>query len=109
MKAGIGEKRIKHAMALLVDGEKRVKWDEDGERLVFRDDTSGEIEFNAGIAGWLRSEDAKFYLPAPEAKAGKPAANGLGAKGFDLSALASGKVDNAQLDAAISVLTGGTF
>ncbi len=57
--------RAKHALKFLVDGEKLVNWDEDGERLVFRD-SEGFVDFATGLKGWLKSEDAKMYLPPPD-------------------------------------------
>lgn len=64
--AGIKDSmRAKHALKFLVDGEKLVAWDDESERLVFRD-SDGFVDFNTGLKGWLKSEDAKMYLPPPD-------------------------------------------
>jgi hypothetical protein len=54
--AGIDGQRAKHAIGFLVDAQKSVKWD--GETLAF-----GEVDFETGVSDWLKSEDAKLYLP----------------------------------------------
>lgn len=67
-KAGIKDPtRAKHAARFLVDGERLVKWNEEGDALVFRDAEAGEVDFSTGFKGWLKSDDAKLYLPSPDA------------------------------------------
>lgn len=62
-KAGIDSSRTRHALALLVDAEKRVSYDDDGE-LLFRDLDNQEYDLSTGLRSWSKSEDAKVYLPA---------------------------------------------
>lgn len=68
--------RIKHAIRFLVDGERAVQWDEAGESIVFKSE-DGVVDFGTGLKAWLKSDDAKLYLPPPEGGAsggiGKPA------------------------------------
>jgi hypothetical protein len=57
--AGIEGVRARHAVGLLVDAERRVRWTEDGQSIAFDD-----IELAAGLREWLKTDDAKLYLPA---------------------------------------------
>jgi hypothetical protein len=61
---GVEGVRARHALALLVDSERRVRWSDDGGSLLFRTDTHDELELAAGVREWLKTEDAKLYLPA---------------------------------------------
>ena len=63
VKAGVDPSRTRHALALLVDSEKRVKYDDDGE-IVFRDLDNQELDFATGLRSWAKSEDAKVFMPA---------------------------------------------
>lgn len=63
VKAGVDPSRTRHALALLVDSEKRVKFDDDGE-IVFRDLDNQELDFATGLRSWAKSEDAKVFMPA---------------------------------------------
>lgn len=60
--AGVPSHAIKHALASIVDGDKRVRYADDGETLAFRED-SGDVDFKAGLTSWLKSDDAKIFLP----------------------------------------------
>jgi hypothetical protein len=57
--AGIEGVRARHAVGLLVDAERRVRWTEDGQAITFDD-----FELAAGLREWLKTDDAKLYLPA---------------------------------------------
>jgi len=61
---GIEGVRARHAIGVLVDAEKRVRWGEDGASILFRTDSHDELELAAGVREWLKTEDAKLYLPA---------------------------------------------
>ena len=61
--AGIEGVRARHAIGLLVDAEKRVRWSDDGESLVFRTADRDDAELEPGLRGWLKTDDAKLYLP----------------------------------------------
>jgi hypothetical protein len=60
--AGIEGIRAKNAIGILVDAEKRVRWSEDGELLTFRNGDR-EDELAGGLREWLKTEDAKLFLP----------------------------------------------
>jgi len=66
---GIEGVRARHALGLLVDAEKRLRWSDDGESILFRTDAHDELELAAGLREWLKTEDAKLYLP-PRGAAG---------------------------------------
>jgi hypothetical protein len=57
--AGIEGVRARHAVGLLVDAEKRVRWSESGDAVAFDD-----VDLASGLREWLKTEDAKLYLPA---------------------------------------------
>jgi hypothetical protein len=57
--AGVEGVRARHAVGLLVDVERRVRWSEDGQSITFDD-----VELAAGLREWLKTDDAKLYLPA---------------------------------------------
>jgi hypothetical protein len=63
VKAGVDPSRTKHALALLVDSEKRVRFDEDGE-MIFRDTDNQDVDFSTGLRSWSKSDDAKVFMPA---------------------------------------------
>lgn len=62
--SGVDSARARHALALLVDSEKRIKWDGDSDELTFRDTDNTEVDLKTGIASWMKSDDGKHYLPA---------------------------------------------
>ena len=61
--AGIDGVRARHAVGLLVDAEKRVRWSDDGDAVLFRRAEDDDVELGEGIKSWLKSDDAKLYLP----------------------------------------------
>lgn len=81
-KSGVDPKYVKHAVGLLVDAEKRVRYTEDGESIAFRDNDGTEIDLPTGLKSWVKSDDAKIYLPPRGASGsgdrpgGRPAAPG---------------------------------
>lgn len=76
-KHGVDAKYGRHAIGLLVDADKRVRYSEDGERIVWRDDDNAELDLTTGIKAWAKSDDAKPYLP-PRGTAGSGAKPGGG-------------------------------
>lgn len=66
---GIEGVRARHAQGMLVDAERRVRWSDDGGSILFRTDAHDELELVAGVREWLKTEDAKLYLP-PRGAAG---------------------------------------
>ena len=58
--------RAKHAASFLIR-EGLAKWSESGDALVFTTE-DGEVDFATGFKGWLKSDDAKLYLPSPDAQ-----------------------------------------
>jgi hypothetical protein len=60
--AGIEGVRAKNAIGVLVDAEKRLRWSDDGEAILFRNGDR-EDELPVGLKDWLKTEDAKLYLP----------------------------------------------
>lgn len=63
VKSGLDANRTRHAMALIVDAEHRVSYDEDGE-IVFKDLDGQYVDFETGIKSWSKSDDAKVFMPA---------------------------------------------
>lgn len=63
IKNGVDANRVKHAVGILVDSEKRVRFEEDGESIVFKDDDNTDVDLTTGIKSWVKSDDGKFYLP----------------------------------------------
>jgi hypothetical protein len=61
--AGIEGVRARHAVGLLVDAEKRVRWSEREDAAVFRRSEHDVVPLDEGLGEWLRSDDAKLYLP----------------------------------------------
>ncbi len=69
VKGGMDAARARHAIGFLADVEKRVKYAaDDADELVFVDGDE-ELDLAAGLKAWLKSEDAKLYLP-PRGAAG---------------------------------------
>lgn len=60
---GIEGVRARHALGLLIDAEKRVRWADDGASVLFRTDAHDELDLAAGVREWLKTDDAKLYLP----------------------------------------------
>ena len=61
--AGIEGPAQKAVMALLVDGEKRVSMTDDGD-IQFNDADGLSSPLKEGVSDWLKSDDAKLFLPA---------------------------------------------
>jgi hypothetical protein len=75
----VGVASPKHALALLVDAEKRIAWGED-DRLVWKGDDGIESDLSAGLKSWAKTPDAR-PLMAPRGTVGSgdrgaPAVNG---------------------------------
>lgn len=64
VKAGVDPSRVRHAVGLLVDSDKRVRNVDDTDEAVFLDTDGQEVDFRTGLKSWLKSEDAKIYMPA---------------------------------------------
>lgn len=61
--SGIDGVRARHAVGVLVDSERRVRWSEDGETILFRTPDGDELDLEPGVRAWLKTDDAKLYLP----------------------------------------------
>lgn len=61
--AGIDGVRARHAVGLLVDSEKRVRWSEEGDAVLFRRAEDDDVDLGEGLKHWLKTDDAKLYLP----------------------------------------------
>lgn len=62
-KGGLDPRYVKAAVGNLVDVEKRVRFAADeGDEIVFKD-SSGEVDLATGLKDWVKSDDAKIYLP----------------------------------------------
>jgi hypothetical protein len=85
-KRGISTEEAAEAAELfLYDGKKRVGYSEDGETLVYKDPEKGELPLSQGLETWIKTAEAKLYLPPvgasgsgekPGQKAGLPPASG---------------------------------
>lgn len=65
VKAGVDPSRVRHAVGLLVDSDKRVRYvDDETDDVVFSDDDNQEVDFKTGLRSWLKSDDAKIYMSA---------------------------------------------
>jgi len=66
---------VKGAMAILVSDEQRIRYDDDGS-LVFVENQDSVLDLSTGIKAWMKSEDAKLYLPPSGAmgSGGRPVA-----------------------------------
>lgn len=62
-KHGIDTSRSRHALALLVDAEKRVSYSPDSDDIVFRDSDNTEVDLTTGLKSWIKSDDGKLYMP----------------------------------------------
>jgi hypothetical protein len=64
VKHGVDATRVRHAVGILIDSEKRVRFDDDGESVVFKDPTDNQdVDLLTGVRSWVKSDDGKFYLP----------------------------------------------
>lgn len=62
-KGGLDPRYVKNAVGHLVDVEKRVRFvDDESEDVVFKDST-GDVDLGTGLKSWVKSDDAKIYLP----------------------------------------------
>lgn len=62
-KGGLDPRNVRLAVGVLVDAEKRVRFAaDDTEDLVFKD-ASGDVDLGTGLKGWLKSDDAKIFMP----------------------------------------------
>ena len=59
---GLDPKFVRQAVGYLVDAEKRVRFEEESDELVFRDGTT-DVDFGTGLKTWLKSDEAKIYMP----------------------------------------------
>jgi len=76
---GVAGAQLKHALGFLVDAEKRVRFaDDDSEEILFRDGQDF-LPFEDGLRAWMKSDDAKIYLP-PRGTNGSGSAPGQGSQ-----------------------------
>lgn len=67
--AGIEGQRFKAAYAYLQHTGRIVRSeDPDSEDVFYNDDAQGQIDFAQGLKGWLKSEEAKIFLPPTGAR-----------------------------------------
>ena len=100
----IGVASPKHAIALLVDAEKRIAWGDD-ERLVWRGDDGTESDLGSGLKAWAKSSDARLLL-SPRGTAGS------GDRGAPASLNGKTKTTPSKADvgrALLSMMSGGSF
>lgn len=81
-KGGVDPARVRQAVGILVDVEKRVRFaGDDDDELVFKDVT-GDVDLATGLKSWIKSDDAKIFLPprgtqgAGDRSAGRPPSPG---------------------------------
>jgi hypothetical protein len=60
---GIDGLRARHAVGLLCDVEKRVRWTDDGDAILFRTSERDDADLEGGVRAWVKTDDAKLYLP----------------------------------------------
>jgi hypothetical protein len=85
-KKGFDPARVRLAVGHLIDVDKRVRLDGEGEneRIVIKD-TDGDVDLETGVDAWAKTDEAKIYLP-PRGSAGSGdrgggrRANGAGQK-----------------------------
>lgn len=58
----------KLAMALLVDGDKRVSFAEDSDDIVFRESNGDLLDLSTGLKGWVKTDEGKHLLPPTGAR-----------------------------------------
>lgn len=66
---GLDAKRAKHLIHSLVDGEKRIRWADDGQSVVFRADDGEDVPLKDGLEHFFKTDEGKFFLP-PSGAAG---------------------------------------
>lgn len=62
-KIGIDPRYVRAAAGNLLDVEKRVRFDDDNDDVLVFKDATGDVDLATGLKGWIKSEDAKIYLP----------------------------------------------
>lgn len=102
-KVGVNPAALRHATGFLVDAEKKVRFNDDGE-LVFNFDNI-DYPLEQGIKVWAKSDDAKFYL-APKNPVGSAQA---GAVSAGPTKNLNSKPSEEELGAAILGLTKSLF
>lgn len=60
-KHGIPSDRVRQAVGLLVDADKRVRWGDD-DSIVFHE-KDGAVDLETGMKGWIKGDDAQIFLP----------------------------------------------
>jgi hypothetical protein len=60
---GVDSARMKHAIGYLVDAQKMVRLSEDGETIVFKDESDGDLDLATGLKAWVKTDDGKLYIP----------------------------------------------
>lgn len=79
-KVGIDGARFKGAYALLQQEGRIRHREDDSDEMVFVDDAGQEVELAVGLQAWVKTDDAKIYLPPSGVKGSgshKPAGSGL--------------------------------
>ena len=56
-KNGVPADRLHFAVGAAIDTEKKAKWNEDGDAVVF-----GDLDLDTGSKDWLKSDNAKIFL-----------------------------------------------
>lgn len=104
-KGGLDPKFVRHAVGNLVDTEKLVRFaDDESDDLVFRDGTT-DVDLGTGIKTWLKSDDAKIYLPPRGTKGSGDQRDGKGSgNGLQPQPMTAGK---ALLGMALGTVAGG--
>ncbi len=65
IKNGVDPTRVRHAVGLLIDADKKVRHvDDDTDEVVFTDSDDQEVDYKTGLKSWLKSDDAKIYMAA---------------------------------------------
>ncbi|MBX3208423.1 MAG: hypothetical protein KF764_25480 [Labilithrix sp.] len=89
--AGITGSALKSATAWLVDGEKSVRLDDEGEEVIFRDTDGCDLPLAVGMKRWLKTDDAKIYLRAREQGGASESRGGKTSKGSEETDLTLGR------------------
>ena len=121
--AGLGfdSARIRQATGNLIDADKRVRWDDESQSIVFKD-SDGDIDLQTGLKSWAKTDDAKIYLPQPAGGGGKPVPSpppvslasavlafaGAGIGGVVKPAAGASAQPGALANAVLAYATGGT-
>lgn len=82
LKNGVGEATIKQALNHLINGEGRIKYADDGETITFHDEDGAEFDLKTGVKAWVKTDEAKIYLPPRGTKGSghQPGQGGSGGK-----------------------------